>query len=95
MKLVGLGHGLGLFDMSGSVWEWCQDVCVPGSVIGRGADRAAQRKGSGDRVIRGGSWNLDAWSTRCSRRFGFPEDYFSAGLGLSGQIRRIYRRSQN
>jgi len=75
-------NGLGLFDMSGNVWEWCQDVYVPGAVVGRSADRSAQRKGSGDRVIRGGSWNLDAWSARCSRRFGFPEDYFGAGLGF-------------
>ncbi|CAG1770531.1 partial Formylglycine-generating enzyme, partial [uncultured bacterium] len=74
-------NGLGLFDMSGNVWEWCQDVYVPGAIVGRGLDRPAQRKGS-DRVIRGGSWNLDAWSARCSRRFGFPEDYFGAGLGF-------------
>jgi formylglycine-generating enzyme required for sulfatase activity len=75
-------NGLGLSDMSGNVWEWCQDVYVPGVVVGRGADRPTPRKGSGDRVIRGGSWNLDAWSARCSRRFGFPEDYFGAGLGF-------------
>lgn len=75
-------NGLGLFDMSGNVWEWCQDIYVPGAVVGRAAGRSAQRKGSGDRVIRGGSWNLDAWSARCSRRFGFPEDYFGAGLGF-------------
>jgi formylglycine-generating enzyme required for sulfatase activity len=75
-------NGLGLFDMSGNVWEWCQDIYIPGALVGRGVERSAQRKGSGDRVIRGGSWNLDAWSARCSRRFGFPEDYFGAGLGF-------------
>ena len=75
-------NGLGLFDMSGNVWEWCQDIYIPGALVGRGTDRSAQRRGPGDRVIRGGSWNLDAWSARCSRRFGFPEDYFGAGLGF-------------
>ncbi|MFO7707332.1 MAG: SUMF1/EgtB/PvdO family nonheme iron enzyme [Desulfobacterales bacterium] len=61
-------NGLGLYDMSGNVWEWCRDLYTPGA--------------SRDRVIRGGSWNLDAWSARCSRRFGFSADYSGAGLGF-------------
>jgi formylglycine-generating enzyme required for sulfatase activity len=38
--------------------------------------------GGPDRVIRGGSWNLDAWSVRCARRFGFPPEYSGPGLGF-------------
>jgi formylglycine-generating enzyme required for sulfatase activity len=81
---VGLkaANGLGLYDMSGNVWEWCQDVYIPGASAGTGRDRPAAKKDVAERIIRGGSWSLDDWSARCSRRFGFPEDYLGAGLGF-------------
>ena len=81
---VGLkaANGLGLFDMSGNVWEWCQDIYIPGAAASSGRGRPAAPKETLERVIRGGCWSLDDWSARCSRRFGFREDYFGAGLGF-------------
>jgi formylglycine-generating enzyme required for sulfatase activity len=81
---VGLkaANGLGLHDMSGNVWEWCQNVYIPGAMAGSGRDRPAAKKDMPERVIRGGCFSLDDWSARCSRRFGFPEDYLGAGLGF-------------
>jgi formylglycine-generating enzyme required for sulfatase activity len=75
-------NGLGLYDMSGNIWEWCQDIYPLDSGAAFGRQRPAGQKETRERVIRGGSWNLDAWSARCSRRFGFSEDYFGAGLGF-------------
>jgi formylglycine-generating enzyme required for sulfatase activity len=75
-------NGLGLYDMSGNVWEWCRDVFDENAYsLHSMANPVATGKGP-DRVIRGGSSNLDAWSVRCARRFGFPADACGPGLGF-------------
>jgi formylglycine-generating enzyme required for sulfatase activity len=35
-----------------------------------------------ERVIRGGSWSLDAWSARCARRFSLREEDSGPGVGF-------------
>ena len=60
----------GLYEMHGNVWEWCEDRWH-GTYAGAPEDGAAWLSGgSGDRVIRGGSWFNGARNTRAAYRIG-------------------------
>ena len=75
-------NGLGIYDMSGNVWEWCHDYFSENAYrFHDNINPVCEKKGP-DRVIRGGGWNTDAWSARCARRFGFPAQYFGSSLGF-------------
>ncbi len=75
-------NGLGIYDMSGNVWEWCRDIYLESAYKHHAGLDPVWSTGGRDHVIRGGSWHLDAWSMRCSRRFSFDPELFGPALGF-------------
>ena len=70
---------LGLYDMSGNVWEWCFDCKgnYPSS-----DQTNPTGPSSGDHILRGGSWGAPVRSCRVANRHSIPSNKRSDSFGL-------------
>ena len=75
-------NAFGLHDMLGNVWEWTAD-CWNESHAGAASDGSARIAGDClRRVLRGGSWVNDLWSTRSAIRFTLTSDHPNGHIGF-------------
>lgn len=75
-------NSLGLYDMSGNVWEWVQDRFVTPYRVDPVDNPVIEIGGEDKRVVRGGSFHGKVNYVRCGLRNRYPADHTDGRIGL-------------
>lgn len=68
-------NGYGLYDMAGSVFEWCNDWDDENYYGTSPYDNPTGSASGTYRILRGGSWGFDAIDCRVAYRYSYNPDF--------------------
>jgi formylglycine-generating enzyme required for sulfatase activity len=77
-------NGLGIYDMSGNVWQWCEDTYDADAYKKHQRNNPVSTSGGSAKVLRGGSWSRDAGWVRCVFRGHWEPSSHGLGGSLGG-----------
>ena len=72
---------LGVYDMSGNIWEWCEDTFSP-DVEAIPTDGTAYTGAGDERVLRGGCFHNWAMHCTVSKRYEIAQDFHDGCIGF-------------
>jgi formylglycine-generating enzyme required for sulfatase activity len=84
-----LPNQLDIYDMSGNVWEWCNDWYLSSYYGSSPANNPPGPDSGSNRMLRSGHWYVSAYYCRVADRSNLRPGYSSYGIGfrILGHIR--------